>query len=176
MSDASLIFFDFAKMFSHFRFVKMILQIKLLPDVGQAASLVRTIQQANACCNSISEIAWSQKVFPRFRIHKEVYYSHKSIFGLSAHVVALCIGKVADAYKVDRKTKRIFRPKASITYDSRLLSFNEHTLSKLWQYYRCGPQCRVQYSHMGAQYKSPRKTKRDLLFSAREFRFKAYRS
>jgi len=43
MSDASLIFFDFAKMFSHFRFVKMILQIKLLPDIEQAASLVRTM-------------------------------------------------------------------------------------------------------------------------------------
>jgi len=118
-------FFGFANLFSYFHFLKMILQIKLLPDEGQAASLVRTLQQANMCCNSISEIAWNQKVFSRFRLHKEVYYSHKSVFKLSAQVVALCIGKVADAYRVDRKTKRIFRPKGSITYDNRLLSFKE---------------------------------------------------
>jgi hypothetical protein len=36
------------------------------------------------------------------------------MFNLSAQVVVSCIGKVADAYKLDRKTKRSFRPKGSI--------------------------------------------------------------
>jgi IS605 OrfB family transposase len=34
-----------------------------------------------------------------------------------------CIAKVADAYKLDRKTKREFRPHGAIAYDERILRF-----------------------------------------------------
>src|SRR5580693_1136642 len=107
------------------------LQMKLLPSKKQAGFLGQTSGQANACCNSISEIAWNKKGFPRFRLHREVYHSHRRMFNLSAQVVVSCIGKVADAYKVDRKTKRSFRPKGSIAYDNRILSFKDGRVS-IW--------------------------------------------
>ena len=43
---------------------------------------------------------------------------------LSAQIVVRCIAKVADAYKMDHKTKRSFRSHGAISYDSRVLSYN----------------------------------------------------
>ena len=44
-------------------------------------------------------------------------------FALTAQVVIRCIAKVADAYKLDRQTKRTFQPLGSIAYDARILSW-----------------------------------------------------
>jgi IS605 OrfB family transposase len=35
-----------------------------------------------------------------------------------------CIAKVADAYKLDRKTQRTFQPHGAVPYDDRILSYN----------------------------------------------------
>jgi len=107
------------------------LKIKLLPSKEQADLLLKTIKEANAVCNTISEIAWEKKVFNQFKIHNEVYHTLKGSSNLSAQVLVRCVSKVADAYKLDKKTKRTFRPLGSITYDSRILSYKGDTVS-IW--------------------------------------------
>ena len=42
----------------------------------------------------------------------------------SAQVVVRCISKVADSYKLDRKTMRTFQPIGAIAYDLRILNWN----------------------------------------------------
>lgn len=97
--------------------------IKLLPTLAQADALRRTLVAANAACDHISQIAWETKTFRQFAVHKLVYQSVREQFGLSAQLAVRCIAKVADAYKLDRKTKREFQPLGAVAYDSRVLSF-----------------------------------------------------
>ena len=111
--------------------MKLTLKIKLLPSKEQADLLLQTIKEANVVCNTISETAWEKKVFNQFKIHNEVYHTLKGSSNLSAQVLVRCISKVADAYKLDRKTKRTFKPLGSIAYDSRILSYKGDTVS-IW--------------------------------------------
>jgi IS605 OrfB family transposase len=111
--------------------MKLTLQIKLLPDDIQAQSLLDTIKNANAVCNTISETAWKEKTFNQFRLHNLVYRSTKDGSGLTAQVVVRCISKVSDSYKLDKKVQRVFKPFGAITYDTRILSYKENTVS-IW--------------------------------------------
>lgn len=101
--------------------MKLTAQVKLQPTPEQYDALLHTLEQANAACNFISEIAWQYRVFNQFGLHKLVYFNVKTTFSLTAQVVVRCISKVADAYKPDRRTKRIFQPHGSIAYDARIL-------------------------------------------------------
>ena len=102
--------------------MKLIAQIKLLPTPEQAQALRKTLEVANAACNYISEQAWDSQTFKQFPIHKLTYYAVKEMFGLTAQVVVRCISKVADAYKLDRKVKRTFKPHGAIAFDDRILT------------------------------------------------------
>ena len=42
------------------------------------------------------------------------------------------VAKVADAYKPDKKTKRIFRPLGSIAYDARIMTYKPDNIVSLW--------------------------------------------
>jgi len=112
--------------------VKLTLKIKLLPTNEQSKALLKTIKEANSCCNSISEIAWEKKVFNQFKIHHEVYHSFKAKFNLSSQVLVRCISKVCDAYKLDKKSKRNFKPQCSIAYDSRILTYKQNSIVSIW--------------------------------------------
>lgn len=112
--------------------MKLTLQIKLLPNNEQAKHLLQTIKKANAVCNSISETAWRLKVFNQFKIQREVYHKTKSCSGLSAQILILCISKVVNAYRMDKKIKRSFRPVGSISYDSRILTYKLNNNVSIW--------------------------------------------
>ena len=103
--------------------MKLIAQIKLLPTPEQTQALRKTLEVANAACNYISEQAWDSQTFKQFPIHKLTYYAVKEMFGLTAQVVVRCISKVADAYKLDRKVKRTFKPHGAIAFDDRILTY-----------------------------------------------------
>lgn len=111
--------------------MKLTLQIKLLPDGGQAQSLLDTIKKANATCNTISEIAWKEKTFNQFKLHQKSYYLVKEQSGLSSQMTVRCISKVSDSYKLDKKVKREFKPFGAITFDSRILSYKDNSIS-IW--------------------------------------------
>lgn len=101
--------------------VKLTAQVKLLPAPEQAEALRETLERANEAANYASEWAWEHQEFRQFTIHRGCYYAIREKFGLSAQLTVRVEAKVSDAYKLDRKTKRIFRPTGSIAYDERIL-------------------------------------------------------
>ena len=103
--------------------MKLTAKVKLTPTDTQADSLKRTLETGNAACNQISGVAWDSQTFGKFQVQKLVYHDVKAIFDLTAQLVIRCIAKVTDAYKLDKKTKREFRPLGSIAFDNRILSW-----------------------------------------------------
>jgi IS605 OrfB family transposase len=103
--------------------MKLTVQLKLLPTPAQADALRRTLETANAACDYISQVAFSTQTFRQFAIHKLAYQAVREAFGLAAQLTVRCISKVADAYKLDRKTQRTFQPHGALAYDDRILSF-----------------------------------------------------
>ncbi|MEE8568343.1 MAG: transposase [Anaerolineales bacterium] len=104
--------------------MNLIAQVKLLTTPDQVSVLKRTLETANAACDYISDLAWEHHCFKRYELQKRFYQKIRQKFpDLSSQVVIRCIAKVTDAYKLDRKTKRAFRPQGSISYDQRILSW-----------------------------------------------------
>ena len=112
--------------------MKLTLKIKLLPTDEQANLLLETMKEANAVCNAISDVAWQEKIFNNFKLHHKVYHSYKATFNLSSQMLIRQIAKVADAYKLDKKVKRQFKPLGSIAYDSRIMSYKPNNIVSLW--------------------------------------------
>jgi putative transposase len=113
--------------------VKLIAQVKLNPTKEQAKLLRQTLERANSACNAISEIAWKNGMFKQFSLHKLAYASIRERFDLSAQVTVRAIAKVADAYKLDTKTFRRFKPLGAIAYDDRILTWRtEKQFVNIW--------------------------------------------
>ncbi|MGZ6346318.1 MAG: RNA-guided endonuclease TnpB family protein [Anaerolineales bacterium] len=104
--------------------MKLVAQVKLLPDSNQVQLLKLTLEAANAACNYISARGWENKTLRQFPLHKLTYRDVRDRFPLTAQVVVRCIAKVADAYKIDRKMMREFKLDGAIAYDNRILSYN----------------------------------------------------
>lgn len=111
--------------------MKLTLQIKLLPNKEQSKSLLQTFKESNEACNEISNTAWEKREFNQYRLHHLVYRRTKDFFRLSAQMVVRCVSKVVDAYKLDKKRKRVFKPLGAITYDVRILSYKTDSVS-IW--------------------------------------------
>jgi putative transposase len=104
--------------------VKLIAKVKLVTDADSAEALKSTMRVANSACDWISDYAWRSKVFGQYALHKLVYRQVREKFDLTAQIVVRCIAKVADSYKLDKKSKRSFRPTGSIAYDDRILKWH----------------------------------------------------
>lgn len=105
--------------------MKLTLQIKLLPTKEQSQSLLDTLKVCNTACNEISDTAWQSKIFNQFKLQHLVYRKIKDTSRLAAQALVRCISKVSDAYKLDKKTQRRFKPLGAITYDARILSYSK---------------------------------------------------
>jgi IS605 OrfB family transposase len=113
--------------------MKLTAQIKLLPTPEQAQALRQTLEVANAACNYISACGWENKTFRQFPLHKLTYYAVKEMFQLTAQVIVRCISKVADAYKLNNKTKHTFQPYGAIAFDNRILTWHiEKKFVSIW--------------------------------------------
>lgn len=103
--------------------MKLIAQVRLNPTPEQHTALRLTLAEANAACNAISATAWHAREFRRLPLQKLVYHDTKDSFRLGAQILIRCIAKVADAYKLDRKTQRTFKLEGAIGYDDRNLTW-----------------------------------------------------
>ena len=112
--------------------MKLTLKIKLLPTNEQVDLLLDTMKEANTVCNAISDVAWENRIFNNFKLHHRTYHAYKSTFQLSSQMFIRQIAKVADAYKLDKKTKRTFKPLGSIAYDSRIMTYKPNNVVSLW--------------------------------------------
>jgi putative transposase len=112
--------------------VKLTVQVRLLPDAIQQAALRVTLNLANRAANLVSEVAWQRGVFRCFDL-QQVTYGQVRALGLSAQPAVRVVKKVADAYTLDRRTKRTFRPDAAQPYDDRCLSWQpEQQTVSIW--------------------------------------------
>jgi len=111
--------------------VKLIAQVKLQPTADQSLALRETLIRANAAANAISQRAWEQQTFRAFALHKVLYHTIKAEFMLTAQVVVRVLAKVGDAYKLDHKRQRVFRPLGSLAYDDRILRWYPDQVS-IW--------------------------------------------
>lgn len=113
--------------------MKLVVQVKLLPSEEQAALLTATLRMANAACDWLSQKAFEAETFGQYELQKLVYHECRSVFPkLGAQVVVRCTAKVADAYKLDTKRSRTFKPLGSIAYDARLLTWKNGDLVNIW--------------------------------------------
>ena len=103
--------------------MKLVAKVKLLTTPEQHAALLTTLERANEACNYASQVAWDTKTFRQFALHKLTYFQIREKFALTAQMAIRVEGKVADSYKLDKKTKRTFKPHGAIAYDSRILKW-----------------------------------------------------
>src|SRR5579872_5063147 len=114
------------------RSVILIAQVRLIPSDDQANHLGSTIARANEACGWLSDRAWETQTFGRRPLHKISYQDARDKFpDLSSQMIVGCTGKVAAAYKIDRDTKRQFRPSGATVYDARVLSWKDDTVN-IW--------------------------------------------
>ena len=113
--------------------VKLVVQVKLLPSEEQKALLSSTLRLTNSACDWLSAKAFETETFGQYELHKLAYYECRKAFPkLSAQAVVRCIAKVADGYKLDRKTKRTFKPLGSIAFDARMLTWKADNSVSIW--------------------------------------------
>src|SRR5688572_5689669 len=104
--------------------MKLVAQLKLTPSSEQADVLRRTLVTANAAADVVSAYAFEHKTFRTYDLHRALYHEIKGRFQLTAQVVVRLLAKVGDSYRLDRHTQRTFRPRGSIAYDSRILTYD----------------------------------------------------
>ena len=112
--------------------MKLTATVKLQPNTDQSNALLDTLRSANEACNTISDAAWEDQAFRQFALHKLVYSSIRETTGLTAQVVVRCISKVSDAYKLDKRTKRTFKPTGAIAFDDRILRWKADDTVSIW--------------------------------------------
>ena len=113
--------------------MKLIARVKLQPTPDQHALLLQTLEQANAACNYVSDVAWQDQVFGQFNLHKLCYANVRAQFGLGADAAVRVFAKVADGYKLDKRTKRTFRPHGAFPFNDRLVSYKlDKRIVSIW--------------------------------------------
>lgn len=103
--------------------MKLIAQVKLQPTPEQHVALKRTLEAANAACNYVSDVAWRERTFGQFNLHKLAYTDLRSRLGIPANIAVRVFAKVSDAYRLDRKNKRTFKSLAAFPFNDRLVSY-----------------------------------------------------
>ncbi len=105
--------------------------VKLLPTESQHEALEATLRRVNEACDYASEVAWETRAFGKYKLQQATYREIKARFGLTAQVVIRLLAKVAHAYKLDKRTRRGFRPLGAVAYDDRILRWYDDEVS-IW--------------------------------------------
>lgn len=79
------------------RSVKIVVQVKLMPDATQAPALERTLHAVNEAANWVSAVAFDRGVPREYELRKHTYAELKKR-GLGAQAAQHTIKKVCDAY------------------------------------------------------------------------------
>jgi IS605 OrfB family transposase len=112
--------------------MKLVANIKILPSPDQAKQLRDTLERCNQACNFLAARAFETGKIRQFDLHKIGYADARAMFGLTAQAAVRCIAKVADAYKIDKKTQRTFCNHAAQPYDDRIISFKADDVVSIW--------------------------------------------
>lgn len=97
------------------------MSLKLQPSKAQYVTLRDTLSACNRAADWVSEMGFAHGIFTHFSLQSRFYRDVRTKFQLGAQATCLVFGKVADAYKIDRKTQRKFRPHGGVAFDIRNL-------------------------------------------------------
>lgn len=89
--------------------MKLTVAIKLLPTPEQAELLAATLTRCNAAATALAKMGFEAGKFRQFDLHHLAYFKIRADYGLAAQMTVRVIAKVADAYKLQRKTSPVFR-------------------------------------------------------------------
>ena len=81
---------------------------------GESQALLTMMRQFNAACNWLSSVSFQEKTFHWLPLQRLAYHKLRDRFGLTSAQTVVAIRKVADGYKKDRKTLRVFRPLGAV--------------------------------------------------------------
>lgn len=108
------------------------MQLKLLPDPAQSASLLATMVRFNAACDALAAVAFANQCANKVELQKLAYHPIRAEFGLSAQMTVRAIAKVVEVYKRDKAIQPTFRPHGAIIYDERILSWKGADRVSIW--------------------------------------------
>jgi IS605 OrfB family transposase len=115
--------------------MKKILKIKIITDDFQYRALLGTMNMFNVIQNEISSMAFEQKEFRNYHVHKLSYRSIKEKYSnYSSQLIIRAIDNVACSYKnkgVHTKFAHGFKKTSAVVYDERILTIYDDTIS-IW--------------------------------------------
>jgi putative transposase len=85
--------------------VKIVVQVRLLPDAGQAPALESALRAVNEAANLVSAVAFDRRLFREYALRKHVYGDLKDR-GLGAQAAQHVIKKTCHAYTTLRANIR----------------------------------------------------------------------
>ena len=101
--------------------------IKLIVSASEKQSLLNTMYMFNFACNSISEYAFANRCFSKFKLQKAIYHQVRKQFpSLPAQFVIRSIARVSTTYKNDKTVQHRFQKHSSIDFDARVLAFGKN--------------------------------------------------
>ena len=109
-------------------------KIKLCPDDNQRLLLERTLADCNAACEQISNVAWTEKCFNQFNLHKIIYPQREILVPiLGSQAVVRAIAKVSASYRANRKSIHHFSSRGSFPFDARMITFDlASQIASIW--------------------------------------------
>jgi len=110
-------------------YMKKTIKIKLITNKEQHSILLSTMNMFSVVCNDISNIAFENKEFRKFLIHKLCYHSFKEKYkDFSSQLLVRAFDVVAQSYTdkgIKRKYPTSFKKQSAVVYDDRVLTYNE---------------------------------------------------
>jgi IS605 OrfB family transposase len=123
------------------------------------------MESFNKACNHISEFAYNNRVFSKFKLQKHLYYEIREKFSLSSQLAIRALAKVVESYKVDKKTFHQFKPHGAVVYDPRILSIKGNIVSIL----TLDGRTKAEMKYREGQNIDRRKGQADLIYQNKEF-------
>jgi len=103
--------------------MKLVVQIKLLPDAEQASALLAYMAAFNAAATQAARVGFDEGVFSQPSIHRLCYRELRNTFGVSSQTAVRAIGKAVECFARDKIKCPTFKSLGAVTYDQRTFSF-----------------------------------------------------
>src|SRR5208283_2362461 len=104
-------------------FMKLVVQIQLIPDTESARKLRESVERFNEAANWLAGVAFDQQISNKIGLQKIAYREVRERFGLSSQMACLCIHRVCEAYRRDKSKRPKFRSHSAMSHDIRTMSF-----------------------------------------------------
>lgn len=98
------------------RYMRLTLQVQLLPDRDVAARLLATVERFNEAATWLAGVAFASQCSNKFTLQQTAYVELRSRFGLPADTAIRCISQVCEAYKRDKAKRPYFRRHAAVPF------------------------------------------------------------